>query len=61
MEEKESGVKVYFSKEYGAFKHIVGNRDIRQSKINKLLKAIKEGHDYLSRCPILASSRSSPL
>ena len=53
MKEVESHVKIYFSSDYSAFKHVTGNRDIKDSKIKKLIRAIKAGHDYLPQCPIL--------
>lgn len=50
----ESTVKVYFSRDYGQFKFMRGNRDLSESKIKKIMKSINEdGVDVLKYCPVL--------
>lgn len=52
IDHKESSVKVYHSREYGNFKMIDGNRELNETKINKIMKDIEAGIDVLKYYPI---------
>lgn len=49
----EAVVKIYFTREYGRFKSILGNRDLSQSKIKRIISDIEDGLDMLKYCPII--------
>jgi hypothetical protein len=53
MQHNEATVKVYFTRDYGVFKSILGNRDLSQTKINRLINDIENGLDMLKYYPIL--------
>lgn len=54
FEHRESSTaKIYFSKEYGKFSFIKGNRDISQTRVNKMVKAYHRGINIFMYCPIL--------
>lgn len=53
---KESSIKIYFTSVYGNFKHITGNRDLDEKKINKIIASVKAGNDHLKYNPILVDS-----
>lgn len=53
MQHNEATVKVYFTRDYGAFKSILGNRDLSQRKINRIISDIENGLDMLRYCPII--------
>jgi hypothetical protein len=54
----ESNVKIYFSKTYGDFKMLKGNRDIDPKKIKKIKAAIEdEGIDILKYAPIIVDEK----
>lgn len=51
----ESSTKIYFTTEYGRFKFMKGNRDLVESKIKKIIKAIGDGIDVLKYSPIIVN------
>lgn len=57
----ESSIKVYFTSEYSRFRYISGNRQLNQSKINKIQKDIQSGLDVLRYCPILVTDKGNKL
>jgi len=58
IEDVESSVKVYFSSEYGRFKFLPGNRDLNETKIDKIVKVIKEeGIDVLKYSPVIVNEK----
>lgn len=61
MDHKESSVKVFFSSSYGQFKMIAGNRDLNESKINRIMADIKDGIDVLKYYPIQVRERDGRL
>jgi hypothetical protein len=52
MQHTESNLKVHFSSEYGKFKFIVGNRQLNDGKIKRIIKDIEDGIDVLRYYPI---------
>jgi hypothetical protein len=61
IQHKESSVFVYFSNDYGLFKMISGNRDLNESKINRIMKDINEGIDVLKYYPIQVKENNGRL
>lgn len=53
----ESSVKIYFTTEYGRFRFMKGNRDLVESKIKKIVKAIDSGIDVLKYSPIIVNKQ----
>ena len=49
----ESSIKIYHTNEYGRFRIIQGNRQLNESKINKIRSDIEDGIDFLKYCPII--------
>jgi hypothetical protein len=55
MEHIESETRIYFTKEYGRFKFLKGNRDINERKVQKIIEAIHEGVDILRYAPVIVN------
>ncbi len=53
MNHIESKVKIFTTKDYGWFKTIDGNRELKKSKVEKLLNSINDNLNMLPYCPIL--------
>lgn len=53
--ENESSTKILWTKNYGLFSFIHGNRDLNVAKINKLIKDVENGLDLFKYCPILVN------
>lgn len=52
IQHKVSSILVYHTREYADFKMIAGNRDLNETKINKIMKDIEAGIDVLKYYPI---------
>jgi hypothetical protein len=61
MTHTESSTKVYFTKEYGKFKTINGNRQLNEQKIKRIKKDIQNGLNVLMYCPIIVSEKNERL
>lgn len=55
MEHIESETKIYFTKDYGRFRFLKGNRDINERKVQKIIESIHEGVDVLRYAPIIVN------
>jgi hypothetical protein len=53
IEHVEASVKVFFTRKYGMFKSILGNRDLNPVKIKRIIRDIENGLDMLKYCPII--------
>jgi glutaredoxin-related protein len=51
----ESNTKIYYTTDYGRFKFLKGNRDINESKVNKIKEVIEAGVDVLRYAPIIVN------
>lgn len=51
----EASVKVYFTKEYGRFKWLKGNRSLSETKIKKIMNAVESGVNILKYAPIIVN------
>jgi hypothetical protein len=49
----ESNTKIQYTKEYGLFHFLKGNRDLNEAKIEKIIKSVKSGLNFFKYCPIL--------
>lgn len=61
MKHVESSIQIYFTKEYSSFRMINGNRQLNQSKINRIKEDIQNGIDVLKYCPILCVENKNKL
>lgn len=50
---QESETKIYFSKEYSAFRIVEGNRQLSEPRVRKIMADIESGIDVLKHFPIL--------
>lgn len=57
MKHVESSIKVYFTREYSAFKFIQGNRMLDELKIKRIIQDIKWGNNMLAAFPILVDDQ----
>ena len=55
MEHIESETRIYFTKEYGRFKFLKGNRDINERKVQKIIESIQQGVDILRYAPVIVN------
>jgi hypothetical protein len=51
----ESNTRIYFTNDYGRFKFLKGNRDLIESKVNKIKDVIHAGVDVLKYAPIIVN------
>lgn len=49
----ESNTKIYFTRDYGVFKFLKGNRDINEQKVNKIIAQLKDHLNILQYAPII--------
>lgn len=49
----ESSVKIYWTKDYGKFRFLKGNRDLDETKIKRILKSVENGLEFFKYCPIM--------
>lgn len=61
LQHVESAVKINFSKDYGSFKMINGNRELNEHKIKRIEKDINSGIDVLKYCPIMVVESNNRL
>ena len=55
MNDNASCTTIYWTTDYKKFHYIHGNRDLNQTKINKLIKDVQDGLDLFKYCPILVN------
>ncbi len=61
MKHTESSIRVYFSKDYSLFRMLVGNRQLNDTKIKKIISDINNGTDVLRYCPIMVAEKNGKL
>jgi len=61
MQHQESNLKIYFTNDYSRFKFLLGNRQLNDSKIKRIMKDIAEGIDVLRYNPIQVVERNGRL
>lgn len=61
MNHTESSVKIFFTREYGTFRIINGNRQLSEAKIKRIRKDINSGLDVLKYCPIIVVEKGGHL
>jgi len=52
----EKDIKIYSSTDYNKFSLVHSNRPVNYDRVNRMVKAIREGSNYLSNYPILINS-----
>lgn len=57
MKHIESVLKIYFTREYGRFSFMRGNRDLDTRKIDKIKEDIRSGLDILRYAPIIVNEQ----
>lgn len=55
MNNESSIAKIYWTEDYGQFHFLHGNRDLVESKINKLSRDVEAGLNLFQYCPILVN------
>lgn len=61
IQHNESAVKVYFTRDYGLFKTMEGNRQLNERKINRIKSDIDNGLDVLKYCPVICHEKDGRL
>lgn len=56
-EKRVAAIEICWTKEYGLFHFLKGNRDLNQGKINKLMKSVQGGLDLFRYCPIMVNEK----
>lgn len=51
----ESSIQIYFTRNYGQFKWLKGNRALNEAKIKKIIKSIQNGTNILRYAPIIVN------
>jgi hypothetical protein len=49
----ESNTKINYTSDYSLFYFLRGNRDLNESKAEKIIKSVKGGLNFFKYCPIL--------
>lgn len=53
----ESSTVIYWTKEYGQFRFLKGNRDLDEAKIKRIMKSIENGLEFFKYCPIMVNEQ----
>lgn len=61
IQHNESAVKVYFTRDYGLFKTMEGNRQLNEGKIRRIKNDIDNGLDVLKYCPVICHEKDGRL
>jgi hypothetical protein len=51
----ESNTKINWTSDYSQFHFLQGNRDLNETKLNKIIKSVNEGLNFFKYCPILVN------
>jgi len=51
----ESSTKINYTNDYSTFGFLRGNRDMNETKVNKIIKSVQEGLNFFKYCPILVN------
>lgn len=61
MNHVESSSKIYFTKEYSRFLLLGANRELNQTKVNRLKKTVIEGLNMFKECPVIVVEKKGRL
>lgn len=61
MQHTESSIKVFWTKDYGMFRTISGNRQLNSLKIKHIIEDIESGTNVLRFCPIVVRDNGRTL
>lgn len=51
----EASVRIYWTKDYGTFRFLKGNRDLDEAKIKRILRSVENGLEFFRYCPIMVT------
>lgn len=51
----ESNTKINYTSDYGTFRFLRGNRDLNETKVEKIIKSVNGGLNFFKYCPILVN------
>lgn len=52
----ESQVRIYWTKDYGQFRFLKGNRDLDEAKIKRIMRSVENGLEFFQYCPIMVNN-----
>jgi hypothetical protein len=55
IEKQIASVQIYWTKDYGQFKFLRGNRDLNEPKIKRIVKSVLGGLEFFQFCPIMVN------
>lgn len=53
----ESNTKIQYSSDYGMFHFLLGNRDLNEPKVKKMIDSVNKGLNFFKFCPILVNEQ----
>lgn len=54
-EPRVCSVQIYWTKDYGSFKFLRGNRDLNEPKIKRIIASVNSGLAFFQYCPIMVN------
>jgi len=51
-----SSVHIFWTKDYGMFRFLKGNRDLNELKIKRIIRSVEDGLEFFKYCPIMINS-----
>lgn len=54
-EARTSSVQIFWTKDYGQFKFLRGNRDLNEPKIKRIIHSVQSGLSFFQYCPIMVN------
>ncbi len=51
----DSNTKIYYTSDYGSFKFLRGNRDLNETKVNRIIKSVNGGLNFFRYSPIMVN------
>jgi len=50
-----ASVQIFWTKDYGMFRFLKGNRDLNEGKIKRIMRSVEDGLEFFRYCPIMVS------
>jgi hypothetical protein len=50
-----SSIQIFWTKDYGKFRFLKGNRDLDEAKIRRIMRSIENGLEFFRYCPIMVN------
>jgi hypothetical protein len=48
-------VQIFWTKDYGMFRFLKGNRDLNELKIKRIMRSVEDGLEFFKYCPIMVN------